>query len=106
MIRPLRYLPTRGSSWARRRAGATLGLLLLALLTATVASGPVLAQTVAPTISKSFLPPAIRPNATTSLTFTITNPNAATALTGVGFTDTLPTGLAVATPNGLGSTCG
>lgn len=35
-----------------------------------------------------------------TLTFSLTNPNASD-LTGVGFTDTLPTGLAIADPNGL-----
>ena len=44
--------------------------------------------------------------ATTSLSFTITNPNATLALTGVAFTDPLPAGLSVATPNGLSGTCG
>jgi hypothetical protein len=42
-------------------------------------------------------------NATKS--FTITNPTAAT-LSGIGFTDTLPAGLVVATPNGVTGSCG
>src|SRR5207244_3670045 len=32
-------------------------------------------------------------------------PNAATALTGVGVSDPLPSGLVIATPNGLTNTC-
>ncbi len=45
-------------------------------------------------------------NGTTSLTFRLSNPNTGTSLTGIGFTDTLPVGLAVTTPNGLTGTCG
>jgi LPXTG-site transpeptidase (sortase) family protein len=53
-----------------------------------------------PSISKSFAPDPILVGEISTLTFTITNPNSGTALTGVGFTDSLPSGLEVApTPN-------
>jgi hypothetical protein len=59
-----------------------------------------------PSISKSFGAASILLNGSTSLTFTITNPNTSTSLTGVAFTDPLPSGLVVATPNGLTNSCG
>src|SRR5262249_17535964 len=59
-----------------------------------------------PAIAKAFGAASINLNATTTLSFTITNPNAAVALTGVAFTDNLPSGLAVANPNGLTGSCG
>ncbi len=57
-----------------------------------------------PSIAKAFNPAAIAVNGTSTLTFTLTNPNGGTVLTGVAFTDTLPTGLTVATSSG--TACG
>lgn len=45
-------------------------------------------------------------NGATSLTFTLRNPNASASLSGIGFTDTMPAGFVVATPNGLAGSCG
>jgi uncharacterized repeat protein (TIGR01451 family) len=59
-----------------------------------------------PTIGKAFGAATIPLNASTSLTFTINNPNIGVLLTGIGFTDSLPAGLVVATPNGLTGSCG
>ena len=58
-----------------------------------------------PTITKAFGASSILVGANTSLTFTLNNPNASLGLTGVAFSDTLPAGLQVATPNGLATTC-
>ena len=59
-----------------------------------------------PVIIKAFGAASIPLNGSTSLTFTIQNNNATTTLTGVGFSDTLPAGLVVSTPNGLTGSCG
>ena len=59
-----------------------------------------------PTISKAFANSTIAFAANTTLTFTLGNPSVAIALTGVGFTDPLPTGIIVSTPNGLTNSCG
>ena len=60
-----------------------------------------------PVIAKAFSPTTVVPNSVSTLTFTITNPAVNTlAQTGLAFTDTLPAGLVVATPNGLSNSCG
>jgi arabinogalactan endo-1,4-beta-galactosidase len=59
-----------------------------------------------PSIAKAFGAASIALNGSTTLTFTLSNPNAAISLSGIGFTDTLPAGLAVSTPNGLTGNCG
>jgi uncharacterized repeat protein (TIGR01451 family) len=59
-----------------------------------------------PTFAKTFAASTVRAGGTTTLTFTLTNPNAATRLSGVVFTDPLPLGLRIGTPNGLVNTCG
>jgi uncharacterized repeat protein (TIGR01451 family) len=59
-----------------------------------------------PSILAAFGTTLLGLDGTTSLTFTISNPNSDAGLTGVGFTDTLPSGIVVVGPNGVGSTCG
>ena len=70
------------------------------------ASASVTVGAAPPTIAKSFGAASIPLNGSTSLSFTITNPNVGSGLTGVGFTDALPAGLVVSTPNGLSGSCG
>ncbi|MEO5914482.1 MAG: Ig-like domain-containing protein [Luteolibacter sp.] len=59
-----------------------------------------------PLISQAFGVGSVAMNGTTTLTFNVSNPNTSTSLTGVGFTETLPAGLVVATPNGLSGSLG
>jgi len=60
-----------------------------------------------PVLTKSFSPAAFTHGGTATLTFTITNTAAgATLRTGLAFTDTLPSGLRVATPPGTSGGCG
>jgi hypothetical protein len=60
-----------------------------------------------PGISKAFNGTTMGLRSTTSLKFTLTDSNPSITLHGVGFSDNLPSGLIVATPNGkTGSSCG
>jgi hypothetical protein len=59
-----------------------------------------------PALTAAFAPATVAPGVTSTLTFALANTNPALTLTGVGFTDPLPAGLAVATPSGLSGLCG
>lgn len=59
-----------------------------------------------PTIAKVFGTAGVNLGGSTTLTFNLSNPNTSQSLSGIGFTDTLPTGLLVSTPNGLSGSCG
>ncbi len=71
--------------------------------TATAASATLIVDA-EPTFSKAFGASSIPAGGNTSLTFSITNPNS-TSLTGLGFTDTLPSGLTISSA-ASGNTCG
>jgi hypothetical protein len=85
----------------------------------SASTGVIVATYAPPIITAQFGASSLQVGGTTSLTFTITNPNVAVNpnavrpaalapgdLTGIGFSDTLPSGLAIATPNGLTGDCG
>jgi hypothetical protein len=60
---------------------------------------------VAPTLAKAFGASQVGVGLSTTLAFTVNNPNSSTPLVNVNFNDVLPSGLVVASPNGLGGTC-
>lgn len=59
-----------------------------------------------PVIGKAFGAGSVALNGSTTLTFNLSNPNTSLSLSGIGFTDTLPAGEVVTTPNGLTGSCG
>lgn len=59
-----------------------------------------------PTIGKAFGAASVALNGSTTLTFTLSNPNTGLSLSGIDFTDNLPAGQVVGTPNGLTGSCG
>ncbi len=61
--------------------------------------------TVMPTLTKKFVPATVAVGEVATLTFTFTNAPGNTAKTGLGFVDTLPSGLEVAANNNLMTTC-
>jgi arabinogalactan endo-1,4-beta-galactosidase len=85
----------------------TLGLLCNAACGGGSSGGtPPPPAMLAPTIMKTFGAATVSQNGTTTLAFNLANPNTSLSLSGVGFTDTFPSGLTVATPNGLTGSCG
>jgi hypothetical protein len=72
----------------------------------STSSGAFAPVTGPPTIAKAFGAGSIPVGGSTSLSFTLTNPNSGASLSGIGFTDSLPAGLVVSTPNGLTGSCG
>jgi uncharacterized repeat protein (TIGR01451 family) len=76
--------------------------------TGNTASAPITVSAIAPpAIMNSFGAASVALKGSTTLSFNIANPSGNTAsLTGIGFTDTLPGGLVVSTPNALTGSCG
>lgn len=60
---------------------------------------------VTPQLDKSFSPARVPVNGKSTLTLTVTNTSELAAKSGWGFTDALPDGLTIASPNGVGGTC-
>lgn len=90
------------------------GAGLVAMLAGSVACGsgssgnstPPPVTKLPPNITKAYGSGSVALNGTTSLTFSLSNPNASISLSGIGFTDALPSGQLIATPNGLIGSCG
>jgi hypothetical protein len=59
-----------------------------------------------PGSDKKFLPDSVLPNVRSTMTITVTNVNPTLDFTGLAFSDSLPSGMAVASPNGVVNTCG
>jgi hypothetical protein len=58
-----------------------------------------------PTLDESFNPSQVNPGDSSTITFDVANPNATTELDSITFQDFLPSGLQIATPNGVTGTC-
>src|SRR5271165_4863264 len=86
----------------RVNRGACLLVLLLAAI--TVKAQPPSPPTITIDVFPIFPAPPLYPGLKNNLQFTIQNHLG--NITGVGFTDTLPTGLVVATPSNLSGNCG
>lgn len=79
---------------------------MLALTIALALPATALAAGSPPTLKTAFTPDSIGVGGTAALSFKITNPNSSGSITGIGFTDTLPSGLVIDDPNGQSGTCG
>jgi len=88
----------------RALAGAATNLSLPTYLAVTTGTAP--PRPLPPTLTKAFGAGSVIVNTPTTLTLSLANPNPSATLTGIAFTDPFPSGLVVATPNGLTTTCG
>jgi hypothetical protein len=59
-----------------------------------------------PSLTKSFGQASVGAMSSVVLSFTLKNPNASVTLDGLSFSDSLPAGLVISTPNGLTGSCG
>jgi hypothetical protein len=59
-----------------------------------------------PTLSKAFGQVSVGALSSVALGFTLKNPNTSLTLDGLAFSDTLPAGIVISTPNGLTGSCG
>src|SRR5260370_4040983 len=76
------------------------GIATLALVFASIAHA-----VLPPTATKVFAPTTIPVGGRSTITFTVNNPNPADTLTGVGFTDNMPAGVVIASPNNINGFC-
>lgn len=106
----LTAVPAGGSTFAGWSGGGCSGtgtcVVTVSAATPVTATFNTVGATSPPTITKAFAPTSVVMGGTSTLTFNIANPNAAATLSGVAFTDTLPAGLVVSTPNALTGSCG
>ncbi len=84
-----------------RPTGSILAAVMIGVLAGATAGTP----PAPPTLTKAFSPASINDGGSTVLTFFVENPTGAPPLTNVGFVDTLPSGLVVASPASVGGTC-
>jgi len=83
----------------------TTGLVTSALFGTGNSATATLSVATPPVLSKVFGAVSMGPQNSTTLSFTLKNPNTVVPLTGLTFTDTLPTGLVVATPSVIAGVC-
>jgi hypothetical protein len=80
-------------------------LILLAQAVVPVVLGATVWAQAPPTFSKAFTPDTIGPGSVSTLRFDIANVVAVNPVTDLAFTDTLPTGVTIATPANAATTC-
>src|SRR5579883_2877492 len=88
-----------------RRLTTRRNFHMFAMAGALVVSWACPAVHAAVTVNKSFSPASMTSTGTSTLTLTLGN-TATTAATGAAVTDTLPSGLTIASPSNAATTCG